>query len=390
MELTSSHWSFDPKTFAIDPDLSALLDLRLDLYDETNLEALNAGLWWVYPIGRNYASHLIGLRLSPGTPLAQSPVVIAKGGAVVTLCSRPAALVPALLFVKMASGVEQWNEVRSLSAPEWEAAVALHRALGGEGDLQDVKALAADRSLAAHFDDGSAYADNMRARAAGFARLDAQPQTAAYYAYAAEAAVEKTTAKAMPDVGPWGAAVAALAFVAARHERAPEGARELELAAARQLQQEPPALDTSRRTAGLTMSPSIHLSKELGISAAKVVVKRQHPEWASDPRMPAITALATTDGYDGTAHLEAAAKLAAAGDAGGAFTALTAAAYWSFHAEGKAKPEALERAIELVRGAGIGDLGDALEQQRHAHQAILAQVAREQPEDEEAGDEDSE
>jgi hypothetical protein len=55
MELASLHWTFDPTSFALDPAIGALCDLRLDILDDINLAALRAGLWWVYPLGRRDA-----------------------------------------------------------------------------------------------------------------------------------------------------------------------------------------------------------------------------------------------------------------------------------------------------------------------------------------------
>lgn len=370
MELTSPHWGFDPTTLEIDPKIGALCDFRVDLYDETNLQALQAGLWWVYPLGRTYASHLIGLRLRPGTPLAQSPVVVTSGAEAVTLSSRPAAFVAARIFAQMVGGEPRWSEVAQMPAATRASAIELHHALGGEDDLQTLRSVATDRVLAASFCDRDEhpgwYSRWVGALAEAHTRLDPIPETTAYYRYAAAVAAAHSTATPPPEAGCWNPTLAALAFCASRRDGAHEAARELKLEAAWQMGHHPPALDTSRIGTAMTIEPGSDLSVELGVDAAAVVLNRPRPAWADSPWLPAIQA-ATAEDYDGTAHIDAAQALAHAGDAAGAFDALTAAAFWSYHASGVARPDALDAAILVARQARSHDIADALEQQRHAY-----------------------
>ena len=373
MELASSHWSFDPTTFDLDLEVGALCGLRLDLYDETNLEALSAGLWWVFPLGRSFASNLIGLRLRPGTPLGQSPVVITSAAEAVTLCARPAVLVPTQIFARMVIGEPRWSAVAGLSTAKWESAVALHRALGGEDDLSELRSVAADRSLATRVGNRDDEHGRLRALAEIYTRLDPAPETAVYWRYAAAVAVARTNATEPPRAGCWNPALAALAFWASRGGST-EAARSVELDAAWEMMQYPPGLDTSRDGTGVTLTPSSYKSVDLLISAAKVVDERRHRAWAADPRLPAVQALAGINPPDGTAYLEAARALAHDGDAAGAFDALTAAAYWSYRADGTALPAALDAAIDVARHSGAADIADALEQQRDAYQHPLAEA----------------
>jgi hypothetical protein len=374
MELSSPHWTFDPTAFTLDPSVAWLCDLRLDILDDVNLEALRSGLWWVYPIGRSFSNSLIGLRLRPGTPLARSPVVSARGAEAVTLCSSPAYLVPTLVFNQMLIGEPRWREVAKLSAADWAPAIALHRALGGGDDLEGLRAVAADRALAASIAVGADDYERWVHAVSGIkSRLDAAPETATYWRYAAAVAITKS-ATPLPDAGGWNGALAALAFYASRDEGAPEAARALQLEAAWRMMQAPPALDTSRSGTGIALVPSSHKSVELGVSAAKVVAKRKPPAWTGDPLLPAIEQLATTKPYDGAAHALAASILARAGDPERAFDALTAAAYWSFHASGSAQPDALDAAVGVARHAGSTDVADALEQLRDARAQLEAEA----------------
>lgn len=373
MEFVSSHWAFDPTSFVLDPSVGAMCDLRLDIPDDLSRELLAAGLWWIYPLGRTYASYLIGLRLVPGTLLRESPVVMADGAAVVTLCARPAVLVPTLMFGQMVAGEPHWGEVAALPNETWHAAVALHRALGGDDDLAALRAVAGDRVLAAAIADRDNYARWAHALTEARVRLDPGPEMAAYARYAVDVAVAKYTTASPPQAGCWNQALAALAFWGSRDERArtaaPELARALELNAAWRMLQGPPALDTSRSGPGLTLVPSARKTVEIGLAAAQLVATDPLPAWAGDPRLPAIEALAQAASYDGAAHLDAAAALVRRGDFAGAFDALTAAAHWSYHVSDRARPEALDAAVTLARQVGGADLVEALEQQRMANAA---------------------
>lgn len=370
--MVKSTWSFDPSGLEIEEELAAACDLRFDVYDDTKLEALNAGLWWVLPIARNHASQLIGLRLWPGRALAESAVVVSNGSEAVTLCSRPAALVPRRLFDHMASGAERWREVSGWSEAQWAKAAALHRALGGDDELAALRAVAADGALAARLrGDADTKA---RARGEGYGRIDPAPETAAYYGFAAEVAVALAATKPMPEVGAWSQALAALAFWGSGREPKAAGAAELRRAAAWKVMEGPPALDTSRSGGGMTIAPSADLAPALVRKAASFVVAECKAERGGDPRWAAIEAVARgggeAGGYDGGEHGKAAAALEAGGDVEGAYAALTAAAYWSYYGggsggggEGEARGDALDAAISLAQRMD-GELGAVLERQR--------------------------
>jgi hypothetical protein len=367
---------FDPAVFArfeLEPSLAALCDLRLDLLDETERTVLDAGLWWIYPLGRNSAGQLIGLRLAPGTPLDASPVVHAAEAEAVTLCSRPGALVPATMFAQMVAGEPQWSRIAGLSDAAWAQAVALHRALGGEDDLEPLRSVAADRATAAALREPDDHPRWVRALAEARARLDPAPDSAAYWRYAAEVTVAKHAVAPVPKVGCWNNALAALVFWTGKDDAAPEPSRALVGDSAWRLLCAPPALDSSRAGAGLTLTPSSHKSTALGFAAAKWVMVKPQPEWGRDPRWPAVQGLAASRPYDGAAHLEAATALVRAGQPGPAFDALTAAAYWSYCVEGRARPDALEEAIALADRIGDATLTGALERRRD-RQAELAEI----------------
>jgi hypothetical protein len=374
MDLASPYLQFDPTTYELEPSVQQLLDFRLDILDETSHAALQGGLWWLYPLGRSFSSRLIGLRLCPGVPLAVSPVVIADGAEAVTLCSRPASLVPTLFFHLLMTGDSGWGEAAALSDADWQPVVALHRTLGGTDDLQRVRTLVADRDLARALAVGAGdYPRWVRAIAETRSRLDGAPHSAAYWRYAAEVAIAKSAAALPPEAGCWNSALAALVFWASSHDRA-EARRHLEREAAWRLTHLPPALDTSRDGTGPLTEASSRHSTELGVAAAKVVVKSADPAWVGDPLLPAISALANTPSYDGAQHAAAAAALERAGHHAAAFTALTAAAYWSFHATGAAKAETLDDAIRVTGQTGSPDVTAALVQLRDARAALAAEA----------------
>lgn len=373
MEFSSPHLTFDPRATSLDQEVENLCGMRLDILDELVLEAQHSGSWWVYPLGRSMTFSLIGIRLSPGRSLAQSPVVICEGSEAVTLCSSSAYLVPALLAIRLIAGESRWSQIAALSADGWRRLVTFHRALGGTDDLDSVRSVAADPALRHAMTESEDHARWIHAVAEIRRRVDEAPETQTWAAYAASVAVDESVSDLPPESGCWSPALDALALVACQNDLSGERRRDLELGAAWRVIHHPPALDTSRTDTGILPPASSTASIELGTAAAKMVTWRRHEEWAADPLVTAAEQLATARPYDGAAHLAAASALERAGHHEAAFTALTAAAYWSFHARGEATPETLNSAIGVAKNAGSTDVAEALEQMLAAREMLEAE-----------------
>jgi hypothetical protein len=373
MMFVSPHLQFDP-TESRPPEVERLCGMAAEIPPEVNRETFCAGQWWVYPLGRAGGSHLVGLRLTPGTALAKSSVVGVSGPQAVTIASSPAYLVPIRVHDNMMGGGARWDEIAALSKAEWKALVDLHHTLGGSDDLDELRKLTTDKAVKKAYEKGSAdYAGMVRARADSLTRLDTASETRIYASYLVRAAVERVAPTPAPDAGCWNAALATLALYINQNDPDDEPRREEQLWAAWRVLHNLPGLDSGRSGTGIIASDLTSVAVALHTSAAKVVTKRKDKAWASDPVLAAAGKLATTKNYDGASHLEAAAALDKAGDAAGAFTQMAAATYWRVQAKGEADPEALDAVRRLARRARWTEVADSLDQLYQAQRELEAE-----------------
>lgn len=373
MMFVSPHLTFDP-TKSLSPGVERLCGMAAEIPPEVNRETFGAGQWWVYPLGRAGGSHLVGLRLTPGTALAKSSVVIARGPLASTIASSPAYLVPIRVHDNMMGGGARWDEIARLSKAEWKALVELHHTLGGGDDLDELRKLTTDKAVKKAYEKGSADYDGMvRARAESLTRLDAASETRVYASYLVKAAVERVAPTPTPEAGCWNPALATLALFISQNDPDDDPRRDEQLWAAWRVVHHLPGLDTARSGTGIVVSDTISVAVALHISAAKVVTKRKDKAWTSDPVLAAAEKLATAKKYDGAAHLEAAAALDKAGDAAGAFTQMAAATYWRVQARGASDPEALDAARKLARRARWTEVADSLDELHQTQQELEAE-----------------
>jgi hypothetical protein len=347
-------------------DSEHLYGVSGDIPTDVHIEVVRAGLWWVHPLGRRSPNVIVGLRLTPGVPLARSPVVSGRNATVSTESSSPAYLIPLHLHQYLIGGEEGWDRVASFAASKekWAALLKIHHVLGGQDNLEHIRKMLADRALRKVYADES----NLRARrrAIGESRQKIEPvsETLAYLQYASKAADTFVAPLPTPDAGCWNAALASLVFYASQNDPDEEPRLLEELDSAWRVMHFPPGLDTSRSGTGTALISSSEKSSALVKSAAKIVVKRKQKEWVSDPLFPAIEKLAKTKKYDGAAHVVAAAELERAGRFADAFNALIAAAYWEQNATGVAGKDRLEAALKLAKKAKWEEIAGSLEQQR--------------------------
>ena len=373
MMFVSPHLGFDP-TEDLSPEVEVLCNLQAEIPPEVNLFTFAAGQHWVAPLGRSGGNVLVGLRLVPGRALAQCPVVEVEGAQAVTIASSPAHLVPVRLHERLRQGGAAWDELAALDDERWAALVALHHKLGGQGQLEAVRALLSDAGLRQLYDGGGDRKAQATARAEVLQRLDPSPETAAYARYLARAGVDRVAPTPVPEAGGWTDSLCTLALYASQHDPEDEPHRDDESWAAWRVAQQLPGLDTARVGLGLVPGLRRDAGAALALGAAKVVVKRARPEWQAGPLWPAIERLAHEPDYDGLAHLEAAAALERAGEAAAAFTALAASSYWEVVARGEATRDALAPACALARRAGWTELADSLEELQTLRQDVLAEV----------------
>lgn len=360
--MANDRW-FDVEDLEIADASDVTFDLSLGAYDFLVEEMVRTGAWWVRPFARDASRNLYGVRLGPQAVVSEAPVVLIPEGSseARTVASRAAFFVPTHVWRWLP---HEWDAARALEDGGWAQLVKLHRALGGAGGLGDLRGLVRDeglRDLLAISSLGKLSTDDRTRRIEDItARLDRGPGTPAFFAYLAALASEDGTMNApvpWPDMGPWTASVASLAFRV--NQERPEAA----LRAAWEVMNQPPGLDSGRGE-----HPPFELAHgggpRLAIAAARALVQGVEPggPWRADALWPAVAALAEGgDLYDGARHLEAADALERRGEPARAFVALTAAAYFSFHATGASSPEALDAAIELTRRDGPETLLEHLE-----------------------------
>lgn len=361
----SSAWSFDPSAFRLSSAAQRACDLILEVDDDQRGEAINFGTWWVVPIGRTLSDRIIGIRIVPGLPLSESPVVRLAEHEVETFASKPASLVPRALFPGSVLKPEYWDSRRDLPDGTWRELEALHAALGGADQLSGIKSALHDASLREVC--VNAFSDAARFASSAFdifQRIDSAPETQRYCEYARKAVGDFDAPLPIPDVGAWRAATTSLAFICNQGEDESGQPNPRELQAAWEVARQPPALDSFQAfRPAFNPKPIGKSQQRLLLDASKVLAKRADeapPEWKSDPWWDATIAL-TKGENGGTPHMDAAGILKKAGRREEAFTALTAAAFWFYVHIKRPFPQLLNAAFLLARESNWGEAAELLE-----------------------------
>ncbi len=331
-------------------------------YCGLDLERARAGTWWILPFAASRAGDVYGLRLLPGRPPAACPVVTLRDAEAITIASRPAHFIPALVLERLRD-----RDPRGFNAaiPEaaWREVILLHSALGGAGDLRELRALVQDGRIREALRD-----DSRRRRFLFDARrwLDPSPETEVYLGYLLAAVARDEAPVPLPEAGGWNAALASLAFVTNRQERFQGANVTAEISAAWSMVKHPPGLDTARSSfPDDRMRLDGTRSRTISLAAAESLQRHQDrvpSAWRADPLWPAIVALAEAgSGYDGEAHRRCAADLALAGRPDRALVTLAGAAFWSYARHGTSSPAALDDARRLAQAERWTDLAEWLD-----------------------------
>jgi hypothetical protein len=360
----TSQWPFDPDTVKLTDDAELACGLRFDLDPEHHRVILvGHGTWWVLPFARTLSDEMVGVRMVPGTSLAHSPVVMLNQAEAMTIASTPACLVADSIYMSMMGGAEWWNRKRGLTPATWDALIALHRKLGGTDDLQSVRAVIVDDALRdAVFDFGGRNTEGM---ATALARLDSSPQTASFLQYARRAVETYDAPLPLPDLGCWRAAAAAIAYVS-NGVATQKGAHDhWKRAAAWEVVNQPPGLDTSQGALPSLIAPPHGTSARLSLAAARDLVAAESEldaDVIGDPLWPAVRAMAAEAAdYGGLAHMDASPLLKDIGHPERAFTAAVAAAFWRWNATQEPFPELLIGAQMLAAQSGWTEIAETLQ-----------------------------
>jgi hypothetical protein len=316
----------------------------------------DAGAWWVVPIGAR-REEIYGVRIVPGRALRESPIVRVVGGQVQTMVSRPERLMSWLIYPGTAISLTGWQDPLTRSDAAWKDLAKADAAFGGAG-LDAIRALLADEKIGKAHLFSSGGDDLQPAVVEAMKRIDPSPETRAYYDYLVE--IKDTDDWIAPHgkLGCWSSAAWDAAYASAETMKAEPHATEW----AWQFWCGPHGFDCFQGfVTSVIVAPNG--KSEIYVKAAQRLVQNAaSKKWKSDPRWPAVEALAKDPkGYAGIAHMEASRALKKAGKPEEAFYALTSAAYWFGQNGGDERVELAEAAQLLAKEAGWKETLAALE-----------------------------
>jgi hypothetical protein len=367
MMFASPHLKYDPKK-SLKSGAAELCGMTAALPPEVNVATLSAGQWWVYPLAREGNDVIVGLRLTPGVPLGQSPVVVAQRALATTHASRPAYFVPVRVHRLIGSDPDHWNEIAATPAKKWKELVELHHSLGGDDDLDELRKVLKDKQLKAR-STGSNFRATYPVRLEIRARLDPTPETAAYTSYLAKAMSERQAPAPAPEAGCWNEALASLTLYVAQQQSDDDDPREAEEQwAARRRVSQLPGLDVHT---SFVPDLSEESAMRVATSAAKIVTKAKDKTGVDPRALPAIAKVASMKKYDGSAHLTLAKTLELAADHAAAFTALMTAAFWQAQRKDTVDTAIHDQARKLARKAKWIDIADALDEMHEVRAKLI-------------------
>lgn len=332
------------------------------------------GAYWVLPILERPGSEVLALRLQPGVPLPQSPLLLLSGSGAVTLSATASDLVPAVLAWDAVSDSEAWAALQTLEASEWDQLTALHALCGGASDLTVLQKLIHQSALQ-QLVHGQDEAEKERAVCDFLVQSLPQPTHQRYRQYLRSLRDGIGAVMPLPEAGAFDAAVAARAFLHASLH----GDREAVIAAGCAVFSYPPTLDTAvREGSGQVCVPDAFSGDLLCYQAAQALKDLADEVPASfrhSAVWPAVMALASGDllaDCDGQPFRQAASQLAQQGSPEAAYTCLLWSAACSYSSSGRTDTETLHHAVELAEAAHWPVL----------HQNLLAMTALRDPDQE--------
>jgi hypothetical protein len=368
MASLTSNWPLDPSSMKMSDAAEVACGLRFGVEEDHYVRLITHGVWWTLPIARTLSDEIVAIRLTPNVAVSDSPVLLVNNHEAVTLASRVAFLIPRMVVAGMMGGREHWDRARSMQEGEWSELAVLHRQLGGgDARLNGIRSAAEDDALRDAIHDQASHA---AALADLLVRADDSASTKTFRAYVQSAVAAFEAPVPLPDVGCWNAALAAVAFVTNRMLKWKGSRVDRQLVAAWALSNQPPGLDAFQGALPAHLAfPYGQSQTGIPLQAAQTLVDNAAAasgSWQRDELWPAIAAIAKTAGYDGTAHMDAAAKLQTSRQPERAFTAMTAAAYWMFVATGEPFAQLIEGARVLAAESGWAEITEVLDQNMRA------------------------
>jgi hypothetical protein len=331
------------------PKVKRILGFAFDADAALQRLAIESGLHWVVPIGTTTSQCWLGLRRLPELPLERCPVLLCHGANAATVATELRDALPMLVWWLGPRGDrQQTNALRENWALVEDHLAACAEGIGGAAAMTRLR-----QWLDAERDPSLDQPANSLACLAASARimgtLDPGQKSYRNHVVALSETPEMSLQWGIDAVGAaWQQALLALAYSA----RVADPERAWALAGAL------PSLDLAGRL-GVSHQLNVKVETALPTLAASVAL-RQPRSGALATALQAINeAKAAGKAYDGTAHIEAAARASIDGHHEGAWRLLAAAGYWSARANRKADPVIFEGARAVAKQAGYGELTTA-------------------------------
>jgi hypothetical protein len=345
---------------------SETLDLTWPVDEETRVDQLIQGTWWIQPLARR-SDDILGLFLQPGKEQAQCPVVLSSGSEAVTIASSMATAVPMFLYLSQLIPVsKKWHRFRQRWPELEEDLLPLHLAMGGTDRLEGFRQVLFDDELLEHWEVGLSPERRHENHRKAFERLDPSPENILHRRHLCQAGIEFLASKAPVDIasaddfsmfGAWRTACAVATFHLARiYHRTPAL-----LTAAWEVACRPAGLDTGQSGIDPYHFPCGMLADGAPLQTAQALAKHAaevETSWTRDPLWPAVMALAEQGlSYQGVDHVRAAQLLdEELKQSERAYQSLISAAFWSFTALGASVPAMMDAATWLAEKSGWTDL----------------------------------
>lgn len=357
-EQPTVQFPFDLSALEFDEEVMQLLDLDFDTgsFDYLEKYQLNTGTWWVCGFARNGIRDLYGFRLVPGLHLRECPVVCVpeNSSEVQTYARTIADFLPMHILGTLYAS---WEEFKALSAEQWKFLVDLHCALGGAGELEQIRAFLEDDENRDTLTEGkNELAVALDRERASVPESD-EPEDAEEDEDEGSAGKKRPPIfeafALVPDSSPWKIRYAAsLLSAAALGGHDPDKGL---VHAAWMLSTNPAPVDL----AGRGIDPGDILR------GAYILVRQFQDDLKDRPGFEDIASAAggavdAGSDYDGVHHFHAALSLIGNGEYVLAFSALCTFAYFSAEKLGMAAPPALDAALALAKCAGWTDVSASL------------------------------
>ncbi|MBK9656803.1 MAG: hypothetical protein IPO66_15645 [Rhodanobacteraceae bacterium] len=328
------------------PKVKRILGFGFDADAALQRLAIESGLHWIVPIGTTTSNCWLGLRRLPGLRLERCPVLLCHGPNAATVATELRDSLPMLVWwLGPRSDPEQTETLRQNWALVEDHLMACAEGIGGAAAMHRLRQwLDAERDPS--LDQPANSLQYLAACARIMGTLD--PGQASYrnLVVALSETPDMSLQLRMGDVGPaWQQAPLATAYSAKVAD--PERAWALACAL--------PSLDLAGRL-GVSHQLNVKVETTLPTLAASVALRQPRSGPLAKASQAINEAKAAGKAYDGTAHIEAAARASIDGNHQVAWQLLGAAGYWSARAKGKADPVIFEGAQAVAKQAGYAAL----------------------------------